>query len=156
MPEGSDYVLEQHAPTRGDAYTALKSFEATLKNPNASIEEKQLALHFTVHLIGDLHQPLHTGNGTDRGGNDVKVEFFWDDSNLHRVWDSGMIDRQKLSYTEWTAWLTRKITPPKAEQWRNTDPKVWIKESILLRDIVYPEGNKLSWRYQYEHLPIVK
>lgn len=156
VPEGADYVLEKHAPTRGDAYTALKSFEETLKNPNATMEEKQLALHFTVHLIGDLHQPLHAGNGTDRGGNDVKVEFFWDDSNLHRVWDSGMIDRQKLSYTEWTAWLSRKISPQKAEQWRNTDPKVWIKESILLRDTVYPEGDKLSWRYQYDHLPVVK
>lgn len=156
VPEGSDYHADKHAPSRGDAYTALTSFAATLKNPQASLEEKQLALHFIVHLIGDLHQPLHAGNGTDRGGNDVKVEFFWDDSNLHRVWDSGMIDRQRLSYTEWTNWLSKKITPDMAEQWRTTDPKVWIKESILLRDTVYPEGDKLSWRYQYQHLPVVK
>ena len=53
------------------------------------------------HIIGDLHQPLHVGNGKDRGGNDVKLEFFWEMSNLHRVWDSGLIDRKQLSYTEW-------------------------------------------------------
>jgi hypothetical protein len=59
---------------------------------------------------------LHAGNGTDRGGNDVKVRFFWEDSNLHRVWDSQMLDRRQLSYSEWADWLGRKITQQHVEQ----------------------------------------
>ena len=55
-----------------------------------------------MHIVGDLHQPLHVGNGKDRGGNDVKLDFFWESSNLHRIWDSGIIDQQKLSYTEYS------------------------------------------------------
>ncbi|GAC15526.1 S1/P1 nuclease [Aliiglaciecola lipolytica] len=156
VKHGTDYHAEQHAPDVGDAYTALLSFSATLKNEEASIQEKQLALHFIVHIIGDLHQPLHNGDGTDRGGNDVKLEFFWQDSNLHRVWDSGIIDNQKLSYSEWTDWLSRKITPDMAKTWRTTDPKVWIKESIELRKTIYPQEDKLSWSYQHQHLPEIK
>jgi hypothetical protein len=156
VPQGSDYSVDKHAPSNGDAVTALNQFTATLKNVQASDDEKRLALHFIVHIIGDLHQPLHAGNGTDKGGNDVKVEFFWEDSNLHRVWDSGIIDSKKLSYTEWSKWLSQKITPEMADNWRNADPKVWIKESILLRDGVYPLKTKLSWEYSYQHLPAVK
>ncbi|MDO6712667.1 S1/P1 nuclease [Aliiglaciecola sp. 2_MG-2023] len=156
VPEGSDYSAAKHAPSQGDAYTALLSFSATLKNPEATLQDKQLALHFIVHIIGDLHQPLHAGDGTDRGGNDVKLEFFWENSNLHRVWDSGIIDRQQLSFTEWTNWLSQKISPEMAKQWQTTDPRVWIKESIQLRNNIYPQEEKLSWSYQYQHLPEVK
>lgn len=155
VPAGTEYHVD-NAPPYGDAYTALQSFTATLKSDRASIEEKQLALHFIVHIIGDLHQPLHAGNGTDKGGNDVKLEFFWQDSNLHRVWDSGIIDNQNLSYTELTDWLGRKITPEMAAKWRVTDPHVWIKESTVLRDGLYPEEDRLSWDYQYQHLPTIK
>ena len=109
VPEGKTYP-DVGAPEKGDALTALAQFAKTLKDPKAKLEDKQLALHFSVHIIGDLHQPLHAGNGTDKGGNDEKVEFFWEESNLHRVWDSGMIDRQQLSYTEWSDWLGRKIS----------------------------------------------
>jgi hypothetical protein len=143
-------------PPEGNAVTALEMFSKQLKSKQSSFEEKQLALRFIVHIIGDLHQPLHAGNGTDRGGNDVKLKFFWEDSNLHRVWDSGLIDRQQLSYTEWTQILSRKISEQQAQQWMIADPKVWIAESAKIRANIYPEGDKLSFDYQYQNLPIVK
>jgi hypothetical protein len=96
---------------------------------------------------------LHAGNGTDKGGNDVNVEFFWDDSNLHRVWDSGLIDRRQLSYTEWTNWLSEKITPEQSAAWNTIDPLVYIAESVAIRDTIYPETERLSWDYLYQHLP---
>lgn len=86
VPKGKTYA-EVGAPAAGDAVTALKRFSDTLKNLAATAEEKRLALRFVVHLIGDLHQPLHAGDGTDRGGNDVKVKFFDTQTNLHSVWD---------------------------------------------------------------------
>ena len=60
----------------GDALEALEMFSATLKDPAASRADKQLALRFVVHLVGDLHQPLHVGKCCDKGGNDVKVKWF--------------------------------------------------------------------------------
>jgi hypothetical protein len=155
VPEGKTYS-EVEAPEHGDSYTALKDFTKTLKDPDASLADKQLALRFAVHIIGDLHQPLHAGNGTDRGGNDVKVEFFWDDSNLHRVWDSGLIDRKDLSFTEWSAWLSVKISDEQAQEWMTTDPLIYIAESAQIRDEIYPDGEKLSWDYLYNHIPTVK
>ena len=109
-----------------------------------------------MHLIGDLHQPLHAGNGKDRGGNDIKVIFFRQESNLHRVWDSGMIDRRQLAYTEWTSWLNAKITASQLEAWHETNPAVWIAESIEIREGIYPEMKELSWDYFYKNSPVVQ
>ena len=143
-------------PPEGNAVTALEMFAKQLKSNQSSLAEKQLALKFIVHIIGDLHQPFHAGDGKDKGGNDIKLKFFWEDSNLHRVWDSGLIDRQKLSYTEWTRILNRKISEQQAKQWIQVDPKIWIAESAEIRANVYPDSDKLSWDYQYQNLPIVK
>lgn len=156
VPEGKAYS-EAEIPEVGNAVTALENFASDLKNPNASREQKQLALRFIVHIIGDLHQPLHAGNGTDRGGNDVKVRFFWQDSNLHRVWDSEMLDRRQLSFSEWTEQLNRKITLEQLKAWHTTNPEDWIAESIAIRDTIYPEdANNMSWQYLYDHLPTAK
>ena len=156
VPEGKEYH-EVGAPPQGDAVTALKQFTETLKSKTATIDEKRLALQFIVHIVGDLHQPLHAGNGTDRGGNDVKVRFFWQDSNLHRVWDSQMLDQRDLSYTEWTEWLTKTITSQDIRDWATTDVMVWIKESTEIRDTIYPENaNNMSYDYLYNHLPTAK
>lgn len=153
VPEGKTYV-EVGAPDEGDAVTALEQFTNTLKDPSATTDEKRLALQFIVHIIGDLHQPLHAGNGTDRGGNDVKVRFFWQDSNLHRVWDSQMLEQRGLSYTEWTAQLTRSITPQDIRNWASTDVLEWIKESTEIRDTIYPDNaNNMSYDYLYNNLP---
>lgn len=154
VPAGKHYH-EVEAPDEGDSVTALTQFRKTLRDKQATTAEKQLALRFIVHIIGDLHQPLHAGNGTDRGGNDVKVRFFWEDSNLHRVWDSGMIDRRQLSYSEWSDWLGAKISPQDVKNWSDTNPETWITESTQFRDVIYPEdANRMSWDYLYNHLPI--
>lgn len=147
---------EVEPPSEGDAASALQRFAATLRDPNASREDKQLALRFTIHIIGDLHQPLHAGNGTDKGGNDVKVIFFGEDTNLHAVWDSGIVDRQNLSFSEYADRLSRRIDPQEVVTWWQADPSVWIGESTKLRDGLYPAGRSLSWDYAHRHLPTVE
>jgi hypothetical protein len=154
VPTGRSYA-DVGAPAEGDAVTALAGFAATLRDPHASREEKQRALRFTVHIIGDLHQPLHAGNGEDRGGNDIRVTFFRETTNLHAVWDSGLIDRRQLSYTEYSAFLTRRITPTVRRQWSEPDPLVWIAESAAIRDTIYPASTELSWDYAYQNREIV-
>jgi len=155
VPRGSEYA-EVGAPPQGDSVTAIKRFTTALKDPDASLEDQQLALRFLVHVIGDLHQPLHAGNGTDRGGNDFDVTYAGRRSNLHWVWDNGLIDKQKLSYTEWVDWLMRDITPEQVVQWWDTDPTVWISESTALRDGIYPEDRDLGFKYDYQHIDTVR
>nr|XP_061809734.1 uncharacterized protein LOC133600729 [Nerophis lumbriciformis] len=155
VPVGSDYA-DLEPPPQGDSVTAIKRFTATLKDPEASLKDQQLALRFIVHVIGDLHQPLHAGNGTDRGGNDFVVTYAGRRSNLHWVWDNGLIDKQKLSYTEWANWLTGDLTPAQVVEWWSTDPITWIDESAALRDGIYPEEPDLGFNYDYEHIDTVR
>jgi hypothetical protein len=157
VPKGKTYA-QVGAPPEGDAVTALKKFAGALKKKTTSIEGKRLALRFTVHIIGDLHQPLHNGNGTDLGGNTVKLKFFGADSNLHAVWDEGLIGREELSYSEWTEWLSAKITDDMARAWSNTDPLVWIGEAVAIRDRIYPPETQkeLSYAYQFEHIGTIR
>ncbi|MCF6293447.1 MAG: S1/P1 nuclease [Robiginitomaculum sp.] len=143
------------APDRGDAVTALKKFAAVLQDPDASRDEKALALRFTIHLVGDLHQPLHAGNGKDRGGNSFSVVYFDNPTNLHSVWDSAMVDREKLSYSEKSKWLQSKITEDQISDWSNADPLVWIAESTKLRDTIYPKQQIISWEYTFNNIGIV-
>jgi hypothetical protein len=148
--EGDNYKGSD-APAEGDAMTALTRFTAALRDPKASPDDKRLALRFIVHIIGDLHQPLHAGGGNDRGGNDVKVNWFGRPTNLHSVWDSGMIEQRSLSYSELAGWLSRSITPAQTVEWSNRDPLVWLHESIALRKTIYPTDANLSWDYAYQH-----
>lgn len=153
VPHGETYETAEK-PEEGDAITALSKFRAVLVDPAASREDKQRALRFVVHLVGDLQQPLHAGNGTDRGGNDVSVSFFDKLTNLHAVWDMDIIDREKLSYTEWTNWLDAHITPEDIEEWSATSPADWADESAAIRDGIYPDedAGDLSYGYVYDHL----
>lgn len=154
IPKGKTYA-EIGAPKEGDAITALKMFAKTLKDPAATQEEKALALRFTIHLIGDVHQPLHVGNGKDRGGNTVRVTFFGIATNLHSVWDTAIVDHAGLSFTELAHWLERKITPEQMAAWTDVDPLVWIAESATIRETIYPEDQSLSWDYIFEHADTV-
>ncbi|MBH5323172.1 S1/P1 nuclease [Aurantiacibacter sediminis] len=167
VPEGRSAENLEHPP-EGDAATALERFTAVLRDPAASQEDKALALRFVVHLVSDLHQPLHAGNGTDRGGNDFIVDWFDEQTNLHWVWDEGMILRQQLSYTEYADRLERRITPVRVIEWWDVDPTIWIAESAALRDQVYPEVNEeygmgtqespamLRYRYNWRWTPTVE
>lgn len=148
VPTGKTYA-EVGAPPEGDAFSALQKFSADLKDPKSTLEQKQLALRFIVHIVGDLHQPLHVGSGNDRGGNDRKVTFMREETNLHAVWDGNLIDRQQLSFTEMTAFLTRKLTPQLRREWSNPDPLVWIGESAALHAQIYPTEDRLSWSYGF-------
>lgn len=149
VPKGKQYA-EVGAPPEGDGASALRRFSATIRDPNASLADKQIALRFIVHIIGDLHQPLHAGDGTDRGGNDAKVTYRGRETNLHSVWDSGMIEGEQLSYSEKARWLAEKITPEQARAWRVADPEVWIQESTELRDQIYPAKPVIDSRYAFQ------
>jgi S1/P1 Nuclease len=152
VPAGKTHI-EVGAPPEGDAVTALARFAQVLRDPNASLADKRLALRFSIHIVGDLHQPLHAGRPGDRGGNDVKVTWFGAQTNLHSVWDSGMIDSRQLSHSELADWLVGAITPEQVIAWSDPDPETWIAESVALREQVYPDKPALSYAYAYRFGP---
>ncbi|APE26874.1 S1/P1 nuclease [Aurantiacibacter gangjinensis] len=167
LPDGVSAEQLEHPP-EGDAATALERFTAVLRDDAATREDKQRALRFVVHLVSDLHMPLHVGNGTDRGGNDVVVDWFDERTNLHWVWDEGMILRQHLSFTEYSERLQQRITPEQTIAWWDADPVTWMDESAELRDQVYPEYGRetgfgtrdipviLRYDYHWRWMPTVE
>ena len=150
VPKGKTYA-DVGAPSEGDAGTALRRFSATVRYPKTPLADKQLALRFIIHIVGDLHQPLHAGNGQDKGGNEVHVTFAGRPTNLHAVWDSGLIDDEQLSYSELANWLGARITSADVRAWSTPDPQVWIAESAALRDRIYPQDSSLSYRYVFDN-----
>jgi hypothetical protein len=165
-------IIYDHAPSEGDALEALNRFSKTLQDPNADRADKQLALRFIVHLVGDLHQPLHNGKCCDKGGNDVKVSWFGKPTNLHAVWDSQLVDEEQLSFTELAAKLERHISNRQLIDWWDINPRDWISESAEIRDGLYPppappkKGQKLkkgqvllpdlSYSYVYKFTPVME
>jgi nuclease S1 len=152
IPEGKTYETSAKEP-KGDVIWAINKFVGELKSDTLTLQEQQFALKFLVHLIGDIHQPLHVGNGHDKGGNDVKIKYFWQNSNLHRIWDSGMIDGQNLSYTEWVSRLDH-TTKDQVAAWQSATVNDWAMESMAMRSSVYAVGEKknLTYRYNYDHI----
>ena len=102
-----------------------------------SLEEKKQAIKWLVHLVGDLHQPLHVGNGKDRGGNDIKVKWFGDDTNLHEVWDEKLFDLQNLSYTEYAHFLNLEFDESTCLKWSSGDIESYAQESSIYRKSCY-------------------
>lgn len=158
-----DGITYDHAPPEGDALEALGRFRATLQDPAASLADKQLALRFVVHLVGDLHQPLHVGKCCDRGGNEVKVAWFGKSTNLHAVWDSALVDDEQLSFTELAAKLERHTSNQDVIDWWDINPRDWITESAQIRETVYPAATsdpkklpELSYAYVYRFSPVME
>lgn len=131
---------DDHAENQstGLLLTAINNHLEILKSDSAKIEEKLMSLKFIVHLIGDLHQPFHVGNGFDRGGNNCKIVFFNNPTNLHKVWDEDMIDSSKLSFTEIASFVEQGLTPQGKESIQSGDFNSWAKESKDIRTIAYP------------------
>mgnify|MGYP000148711562 FL=1 len=155
MPLNITYANSKKS-SKGDIVQAIKLSKSKLKDNDVSLEEKAFYLRYLVHLIGDIHQPLHVGRGEDRGGNDIKVKWFGDDSNLHRVWDTNMIDNYQMSYTELSSHLLLSFSSENIELLSENE---WIDESQNKVKIIYSNvrnGDYLGYDYIYENFDIVK
>lgn len=142
----------------GDAFEAIQRLKAELIAGGLSSKEESEKLKMLIHMVEDIHQPLHVGTGEDRGGNDVKIEFFGRPTNLHALWDSGMIERQGMSYSEIGDELFRRITPELQDSYREATMEDWLEEAVSLRPAVYdlPEDRRLSYLYMYQNYHIAE
>ncbi|KNC67079.1 S1/P1 nuclease [Pseudoalteromonas ardens] len=128
----------------------------TLKNTKASKEDKQFALKFLVHLVGDAHQPFHAGRSEDRGGNLIKVTFFKEETNLHSVFDTKLIEHQSLSYRELSDFIITR-DKQKIAHMLDSRPADWLLESNQIAEKIYDSNETdISWGYIYRYTPVVK
>lgn len=133
------YRPERYCPD-GCIITALKTQLALLANQSTPRSQRAEALKWVVHLVGDLHQPLHVGERGDRGGNDVKITWEGRPSNLHRLWDSQLLEADGLDENAWVTRFEREIAQRgDLVQVRMGTPESWAMEShAISRDVVYP------------------
>jgi hypothetical protein len=116
-------------PSAGCVVSKIEELRGTLRNAAASRVEKQQALRFLVHFVEDLHQPLHVGDRGDRGGNDLQVRFFGKGTNLHRVWDDGVIEHHSTDEVKWIGEIDALATREQTK-WAVGGVEEWANESL--------------------------
>ncbi|HUL94178.1 MAG TPA: S1/P1 nuclease [Burkholderiales bacterium] len=116
-----------------------------LGDPRARPRARNEALKWVVHLIGDIHQPLHAANRGDRGGNLVRVSFFgerdnppYGSLNLHAIWDMHLLSRLTAERGGEPALVAEPIGDIERSAWEQGSISEWIAEShALARDRAY-------------------
>jgi hypothetical protein len=155
IQDGETYDQSTKNPN-GDIIQTLERVIQELKSGKLNAADEAQRVKILIHLVGDLHMPLHVGGGSDRGGNDVRLTWFRTDSNLHRVWDSDMIDDTRLSYTEF-AESVNNADEAAVRRMQSTSVRDWANESMSYRQQVYAYGDgRLGYAYSYKNMPLVR
>jgi hypothetical protein len=157
MPLEVDYDASKQNP-EGDLVSGIAYCKSVITDKNASDEDKAFYLRLLIHLIGDLHQPMHIGLEEDKGGNDFKVQWFYKDTNLHSVWDSKMIDDYGMSYSE-LAKNADHLTKDQVKELQKGTVFDWVNETHKLTRIVYDsaqQGDNLRYEYSYKYLNVAR
>jgi S1/P1 Nuclease len=130
IPLGSNGLDMQRDCPQGDCIIQkIADFRTAWRDPHASASARREALLFLVHFAGDLHQPLHCANNDDRGGNDVPVSFEGAQTNLHALWDSGLL-RDMPGEDHLFATLNAAITRDQVTTWSKGTVEQWAGESF--------------------------
>lgn len=150
---------------KGDVVTALTELSHELKNNFANLSDSLKAdyVKMIVHMVGDLHCPMHAGRLSDRGGNQVKVLWFGRETSLHSIWDSRMIESaRKWNYTEWVEQLDREdrkfkksVMQGSYEDWFMTT----VSNAAKIYNYVESSGQvipELSYQFVYDFSPMLE
>lgn len=144
---------------KGDVVTAINDIVAALKSGELTLEEEQSNLKMLIHLVGDMHCPMHAGYKSDRGGNGTQVKYFGSSKKLHSVWDSEIVESaHRWSYQEWQEQVDRASKKEVRAMAQGT-PNDWIEETVVLSRNVYensPRGVNLSYDYVAMYAPIIE
>jgi len=137
---------------------ALERFRAQVLDQNETLANRRFALKFIVHLVGDMHQPLHCADNHDRGGNMVSVTWFGRTANLHKVWDTLIIQEAGLDDAEFASALDSDLTDQQIAAIQQGNLTQWALESHkAAHDFAYviPNNHALDQAYYDRNAPIV-
>jgi hypothetical protein len=129
--------------SRGDPHACIVDkigqFRAELVSPSTDAPERLLALQFLLHLVGDLHQPLHAADDHDHGGNEVRVALAgYRAGNLHQYWDTVFVERLGMNSEAVATLLIDDITPAQRREWTSGTPTDWAMQSFAIaRAVAY-------------------
>ena len=165
-PSAEAFDLARDCPGSECVVSAIMGFAHTLRDPDAPRQERVEALKFLVHFVADAHQPLHVGYARDRGGNSVEVTLAGQKTNLHRAWDSDLLDQAGVPWQQLAATLTRELPAQELDARRAGNPgdiealspAAWAAESYaLVRTAVYefPADGTLDDAYRARSLAIM-
>ena len=183
IPLKSDSYVDSRDCRGGDCVIdKINEQTRVLADRSASPQARLQALKWVVHLVGDVHQPLHAEDNHDKGGNQVQVQFFGKGTNLHSIWDGRIIehalglqlgpnysfDHAAVQADAMT--MDRSITPQQRAAWApagslaNLEQQAvgWANESHRLAqtvayvDIKKPSGAEWSQRYQNKAWPVIQ
>jgi hypothetical protein len=154
-------VTDPKSPWRDCVTDRILYFEGRLGDETLSLQERAIALKFLVHLMGDIHQPLHA-LGDERGGNNLSVSFLGSSQcdtnhcNLHGVWDESMIQERNLSETKYLALLQQEIAENHWNKMSGGEPTTWANISHkYAADALVPNGTLIRRDYYLEEVKIV-
>ncbi len=142
----------------------FEEFRRTLADSHAPKRRRQMALRYVVHLLEDAHQPMHVGDHRDRGGNTLQLQFFHDDyTNLHQVWDSGLLRNGYRNERDLVDDLVALARKPETNEWTKGDIEDWVNESLEAAHQAYRipgsndmlrTGMRLGREYEDANLPL--
>jgi hypothetical protein len=143
IPQGTP---ASNGPADDCVVDKIQEFAAELADPTTDLEEQVAALKFVLHFVGDLHQPLHSSDDNDRGGNAKRVSANgFRAGNLHHYWDTEFVDQLGPDAKTIASDLIGHITADQQSQWQAGQPTDWAKETFnIAKDDAYgqlPEPN---------------
>jgi len=157
--DATGFDLTRDCPERGCVVRAILEYSDVLADESASTPERAEALRFLVHFVGDIHQPLHVSRAEDRGGNSIHVRFFGSETNLHRTWDTDLIEHTEKEWASYADELLESTTSQQRTEWESTiDPIAWADESYALavsHAYPIPADGMLGDDYFERNIPIV-
>lgn len=157
--ESKEQFIEQlKNNNKPNIYTAIQNVKGIIVDKNTPNADREIYLRFLVHFLGDMMQPMHTGREEDLGGNLIKIQFFKKDTNLHSLWDSGLIDNTKYSYTEYARVLDVK-SKEEIKQIQSGSLEDWFYESHQAANQLYASvkpGENYSYDYQQQYKDLLE
>lgn len=153
FPDGKEYIpsLDENIVNR-----LVLIFNELRHKKTLPKEQAKTDLLILFHLMGDLHQPLHTGYDDDLGGNKVALQYDTLKTNLHHFWDEDIIRYRKISFADCMA-LYNSFAGKKIDSIDGIHPGRWMKETRSFLEKVYPkQGFKVDDKYLDESKIIIQ
>ena len=152
----------------GDVVVATERLVSELKNNYENLTYSMRAdyVKMIVHMVGDMHCPMHAGRLSDLGGNRTKVRWFGRNTNLHSVWDSKIVESARnWSYSEWRDQLDRPNRGQEDEFYESVSGgtiEEWFVETVENAAVIYEyvegkeENPNLSYQFVHDFSPMLE
>jgi len=165
VPISADHYDPRDCRPRGCVVSKIAEFRSILLDHHAPPSRRRTALRFYVHLVQDLHQPMHVADRNDRGGNNLQLRYGrYDNTNLHQVWDSGLLYQGFRNENELMRKMEDLAREPESARWLKGRVEDWADESLKVGRRAYLNpgsnaplrtGDAIGRDYERANLPLV-